>query len=190
MQQQAATQVEPNIVNGIDMDILLTTIQAVANEPELGQCKFRASNKWRGGSKNETTITGFYGAGEEHTHKQSFVYQADEPPILAGCDDDANPVEYVLHALAACVTTTMVAHGAVRGINIESISCELEGDLDMNGFFGINPDTPKGYTDIRMQYDIKADVENVDDLKQLAQFSPVYNMVSKGVNVEVEVNLQ
>ena len=190
MQQQAAVQETSNRVNGIDLDILQTTIQAVVNEPELAQCQFRASNKWNGGSQNTTTISGFYGAGQEHTHKNEFVFLADEPTILAGYDEGANPVQYLLHALAGCVTTTMVAHAAVRGINIESISSELEGDINLNGFFGTDPDMPKGYTDIRIVFSIKADVDNTEELKQLIQFSPVYNTVSKGVNVDVQINLQ
>jgi uncharacterized OsmC-like protein len=172
------------------LDILSGTVSAIANEPELGQCQFRANNTWNGGSKNATTITGFYGAGEEQTHKQGFVFHADEPPVLAGHDDAANPVEYLLHALAACVTTSIVAHAAVRGINIEEIECRLEGDIDLNGFLGLNPETPKGYTDIRMNYQIKADVDNTDELKQLTQYSPVYSTVSKGANVDIQIELK
>ena len=96
-------------------------------------------------------MTGFYGAKQEIAHKQKFEMDADEPPILAGEDEGANPVEHLLHALASCVTTSMVAHAAVRGIHVEEVESELEGDIDLRGFLGLSDDVPKGYTDIRVK---------------------------------------
>ncbi|TNG00584.1 MAG: OsmC family peroxiredoxin [Gammaproteobacteria bacterium] len=189
MTTQAVQLKEITMINGINLDILQETVGAIIEEPELGKCRFRATNQWDGGSKNSTSISSFYAAGEERTHKQNFVFNADEPPLLAGYDDAANPVEYLLHSLAACVTTTIVAHSAVKGVNIEKVECQLEGDIDVNGFLGLNPDAPKGYTDIRMNYMIKADVDDANELKELVQYSPVYNVVSKGVNVDVQIEL-
>ena len=108
-------------VNGINLDILNETVSAIQEDPDLGKCKFRARNKWIGGNHNCTTISGFYGAKQEMTHKQAFELHADEPPILAGEDEGANPVEHLLNALAGCVTTGIVAHAAVRGIHIEEL---------------------------------------------------------------------
>lgn len=186
MTQQTAKHEETNTVNGIDMGILLDTVQAIKSEPELGHCKFRASNSWNGGSKNSTTIGDFYAAGQENEHKRDYVYLADEPTIIAGYDDAANPVEYLLHALAACVTTSMVAHAAVRGINIDELESSLEGDLDMNGFLGLDPDVPKGYTNIRVKFRVKGDASTAE-VRELAEFSPVYNTITKGCNVDIEV---
>ena len=174
------------MANGIDMGVLQETLQAVINEPELGKCQFRASNTWNGGSKNATTIGNFYAAGQENVHKKTFVYHADEPILIAGHDDDANPVEYLLHALAACVTTSMVAHAAVRGIVIEEVESQLEGDIDLNGFFGINPDVPKGYTEIRVKFRIKANAD-ADQLRELAEFSPVYKTLTQGTHVDIQI---
>jgi hypothetical protein len=128
---QSAPEVADGMVNGIHMETLLGTVNAIEQEPELGASKFRASNVWLGGNRNQSTITGFYGAKQEIAHKQKFVLDADEPPILAGNDDGANPVEHLLNALAACVTTSMVAHAAVRGIRIQALESELEGDIDL-----------------------------------------------------------
>src|SRR5262249_40938811 len=91
-------------INGIDINPLMSTVDGVKSEPELGACKFRASNKWIGGAHNSTTVSGFYGAKQEMVHKQAFRMDADEPAILAGNDDAANPVEHLLHALASCLT--------------------------------------------------------------------------------------
>ncbi len=174
-------------VNGIRMQTLQETVHAIEQEPDLGQCKFRASNTWQGGTQNCTTITGFYGARQEIAHKQTFELYADEPPILAGHDDGANPVEHLLNALAACVTTSMVAHAAVRGIRIEELESELEGDLDLRGFLGLSNDVPKGFTNIRVNFKVKADVDNMERLKRLTAYSPVLNTITRGANVEVRV---
>lgn len=181
------TAVRKTIINGIDMETLQGTVQAIEQDPELGQCRFRARNRWLGANHNCTTITGFYGAKQEMTHKQPFELHADEPPILAGGDDGANPVEHLLNALASCVTTSMVAHAAVRGINIEELESELEGDIDLRGFLGLANDVPKGYTDIRLKFKVKADVNNMERLKRLAMFSPVFNTITQGANVDIQV---
>jgi uncharacterized OsmC-like protein len=177
-------------VNGIHMATLQQTVHAIEQEPDLGQCKFRASNTWLGGNHNRTTITGFYGARQEIAHKQKFELHADEPPILAGGDEGANPVEHLLNALAACVTTSMVAHAAVRGIHIEALESELEGDIDLRGFLGLDNDVPKGFTDIRVKFKVRSDVSNVQRLERLAAFSPVLNTITQGANVTVQVEPQ
>jgi uncharacterized OsmC-like protein len=185
--KQGQTNLTDGTVNGIHMETLQGTVNAIEQEPDLGQCKFRARNKWLGGNHNCTTITGFYGAKQEITHKQQFELHADEPPILAGNDDGANPVEHLLHALAACITTSMVAHAAVRGIHIEELESELEGDIDLRGFLGLSEDVPKGFTDIRIKFRVKADVDNMERLKRLTAYSPVFNTITQGANVDIQV---
>lgn len=184
---QAQADRDDGMVNGIHMDTLKGTVNAIEQDPDLGACKFRASNKWLGGNHNCTTVTGFYGARQEIAHQQQFELHADEPPILAGNDNGANPVEHLLNALAACVTTSMVAHAAVRGINIEELESELEGDIDLRGFLGLDDDVPKGFTDIRIKFRVKADVDNMDRLKRLTAYSPVFNTLTQGVNVDIQV---
>lgn len=185
--RQASDERQQNAVNGIDLDILGETVQAIQQDPTLGACRFRARNSWLGGNHNRTTITGFYGAGQEIPHRQPFELDADEPAILAGHDRGANPVEHLLNALAACVTTSMVAHAAVRGIRIHDVESELEGDLDLRGFLGLAEDVPKGFTAIRVKFKVAADGQDLDRLEQLAGFSPVLNTLVQGVKVDVRV---
>ncbi len=173
--------------NGIHLETLQGTVGAIAKEPELGACKFRATNQWLGGNHNRTTVTGFYGAKQEIAHRQTFELHADEPPILAGNDEGANPVEHLLNALAACVTTSMVAHAAVRGIRIDALESELEGDIDLRGFLGLDETVPKGFTDIRVNFKVAADVEDLDRLRRLTAYSPVFNTLTQGANVEIQV---
>ena len=174
-------------INGIDMNVLQETVSAIEKDPGLGKCRFRASNKWLGGSRNCSTINGFHAAGQEIAHEQPFELHADEPPILAGQDQGANPVEHLLNALAGCVTTSIVAHAAVRGIHIEELESELEGDIDLNGFLGLDESVPKGYTNIRVKFKVKADTDNMERLKRLTAYSPVYNTLTQGAKVDITV---
>jgi uncharacterized OsmC-like protein len=177
-------------INGIDIDTLMSTVNAVKSEPALGACKFRARNAWLGGAHNRTTVSGFYGAKQEFAHNQPFHMDADEPAILAGNDSAANPVEHLLHALASCLTTSIVAHAAVRGIAVEEVESELEGDIDLRGFFGLAPNVPKGFTDIRVRFTVKARLEDLPRLRELVTFSPVFNTLTNGTNVSVDVKLK
>ena len=186
MKQQMMTNENSNWINGIDMDVLMETIQAVSDDADLGVCRFRATNQCITGSHNRSTITGFYGAKQEIAHLQTFELDADEPPILAGNDVGANPVEYLLGALASCLTTSIVALAAVRGMYIESIESTLEGDLDLNGFFGLDENMPKGFTNIRVNFRVKSS-EDVQALLDLSQFSPVFNTLTNGVKVDVNM---
>jgi uncharacterized OsmC-like protein len=180
----------PNRINGVDLDTLMGTVNAIKDAPELGACRFRASNTWLSGNHNRSTVTGFYGASQEIAHKQTFRMDADEPAILAGNDEGANPVEHLLHALASCLTTSMVAHAAVRGIEIEELESELEGDIDLRGFLGLNLNMPKGYTEIRAKFRVRANPEDLERIRELAKFSPVFNTITKGANVVVDVALK
>jgi uncharacterized OsmC-like protein len=145
------------------------------------------SNKWLNGNHNCSTITDFYGAKQNISHKQQFELHADEPAILAGEDQGPNPVEHLLNALASCLTTALVAHAAVHGIHIDELESEIEGDIDINGYLGLPKEVPRGYKDIRVKMKVKTDVENMERLKRLAQYSPVYNTLINGTKVDLQV---
>ncbi len=182
-----ATQQTIHAVNGIDMETLQSTIEAIKDDPGLGKCRFHVHNKWLGGNHNRTTIRSFYGAKEERQHKQPFEIDCDEPAILAGEDGGANPVEHLLNSLTGCLTTSMVAHAAVRGIQIEELESQVEGDIDLRGFLGLADDVPKGYTNVRVHFKVKADVDNMERLKRLAQYSPTFNTLIHGTKVDITV---
>ncbi|MDA1326629.1 MAG: OsmC family protein, partial [Proteobacteria bacterium] len=131
MTAQTATIPAPTKTNGVDVDYVMGVIDQVKGNPEIAKFQFRASNQWIDGGHNRSTVKEFYGAcQEDDTRTEPFIMEADEPPILAGNDKAPNPVEFVLHGLASCLTTTLAYHAAVRGIEIDSISSEMEGDLD------------------------------------------------------------
>jgi len=182
-----ATQTTINEVNGVDLDVLQTTVKNIQKDPDLAKCRFHIRNEWLVGNHNRSTITSFYGCKQENEHAQTFTLDADEPPVLAGHDQAPNPAEHLLNALAGCVTTGMVAHAAVRGIHIHELESEIEGDLDLRGFLGISQDVPRGFTNIRMKFKVKADTDNMEKLRSLAEYSPVYNTLIYGTKVDIKV---
>jgi len=181
------TEKMPVITNGVNVTALYETLEAVKATPLIADFRFRASNKWMGGDRNHTTITGFRGACAEQTHQMGpFEMDNAEPPVLLGGGEAPNPVEWVLHALAGCLTTTMVYHAAARGIEIGEVSSELEGDLDLRGFLGLSNKVRKGYHTVRVRMKVQSDADP-ETLKALAQYSPVYDIVSNSLPVEVTV---
>jgi len=178
----------PKVVNGIDVDALGGTLDAIRKDPDLGVSQFRATNRWLGGNHNRTTVTSFYGAKQVIAHTQPFTMDADEPPILAGNDLAANPVEHLLHALASCVTTSMVAHAALRGIPINSVESVVEGDIDLRGYLGLAMNVPRGYTALRVKFTVDAEPRHLKRLEELSKFSPVFNTILNGAKVDVTVD--
>jgi uncharacterized OsmC-like protein len=186
-----ATMKKVRTVNGVDIKRLYDTIEAVKGNPALGRFQFRAKNRWIDGGHNRSSIKDFYGAGQEDTsRKAAFVMDNDEPDVLLGADNGANPVEYVLHALAGCITTTLVYHAAARGLHIESVSSYYEGELDLQGFLGLDPNVRRGYQNIKVTFDIKGDLTEEQKQEILAlgtQFSPVFDIVSNPVMIDVKL---
>ncbi|KAA2286295.1 OsmC family protein [Arenimonas fontis] len=187
MNANNASPAPARVINGVDTDALFATIDAVKADPGLAEFQFRADNRWLDGGHNRSTIKGFRGCRQEdQTRTAPFVMDADEPPVLLGRDAGANPVEYVLHALAACLTTTMVYHAAARGIAIRGIESRLEGDLDLRGFLGLDDTVRKGYREVRVLFDVDSDA-SPEVLRELAKYSPVYDIVSNSLPVKVQV---
>ena len=184
-------QIRQQNLNGLDVRKLKETIQAIDKTPSLANFKFRLANEWKGGGHNKSTVRASFGAGQEFQDRDGkFTMQADEPPILLSGDKAANPVEHLLHALTSCVTTTAVYHAAARHIPLKTVESSLEGDLDLRGFLGLDPDVPNGYKHIKMHVRVTGDLnrEQKQEVVNLGcQYSPVYNMVSKSVPITVEV---
>ena len=186
MAQTAQMVSDIKVINGVNVTQLAKNIQAIQGNPEMAKFKFRAKNKWVFGGHNKVNIGQFYGTCQEHRPDKKFELEADEPPVLLGEDRGPNPVEYLLTALSACMTTTLAYHAAARGYKIDSIESEYEGDVDLQGFLGLRDDVRKGYQDIRVTFKVKGDIpENV--IQELVLFSPVYDVVTNKVPVSVSV---
>ena len=184
----ATAQTRVKIVNGVNVEDLFKTIGAIKATPAIAKFKFRIYNQWEGASQNRSTVGQFYGAGQQRSRLMPFVLKADEPGVLLGRDEAANPVEHLLHALAACLTTSMVYHAAARGIQIEEAESSFEGDIDLQGFLGLAKNVRSGCQEIRVNFKIKADVadEQLQEIVALGTgYSPVFDSLTRGVPVSV-----
>jgi uncharacterized OsmC-like protein len=187
MSNQTAVRDRDIIVNGINVSAMLETIGAVKKDSEIAKFRFRGRNCWLGGDHNRSTIKDFYGAGEEHRQDSpAFEIDNGEPAVLLGHDQGANPAEHLLSALMGCLTTTMVYHAASRGIAIEAVDTESEGDIDLRGFLGLSDQVRKGYQQIRVRMRVKS-AAGAETLRELAMFSPIYDVVSNSVPVDVRI---
>jgi uncharacterized OsmC-like protein len=185
---RAAVSELSNKVNGVAVEDLSNTVDGIKATPAIAKFKFRIRNQWVDGSRNTSIADAFYGAGQGQSRPKPFVLEADEPTVLLGNDTAANPVEHLLHALASCLTTSMVYHAAARGIQIEEVESALEGDLDLRGFLDLDKNVRNGYQGIRIRFKIKADVPDAK-LQELGQIgparSPVFDSLTRGVPVSV-----
>lgn len=190
MTAQHAVAEKVTHINGLNVQAAGHTIAALKADKSLAKFQFRAHNSWINGGENRSTIRDFYGAGQEDTSRaQSFEFTNGEPPVLLGNNEGANPVEFLLHALAGCVTTTFVLHAMARGITIKELSTELKGNIDLQGLLGLDDSVPAGYEQIGIRMHVQADCseKELDDLLAYAQkHSPVCNTVCRPVPVVIE----
>jgi uncharacterized OsmC-like protein len=186
-----AAQASDSTRNGVDTTALFATLDAVKQAPQAAQFQFRAHNQWVSGTHNRTTITDYFGAGEERSHEHTFVFDADHPAVLVGQDHGPTPTEFVLHALAACLTAGLANIAAARRITLTEVRSTVTGDIDLNGIFGLNPEVRNGYQQITVHLTIKGDAP-AETLRQLVEQSrarsAVYDSVTNGVPVTIEVN--
>jgi len=176
-------------LNGVNVEQLVATVNAIKSNPGLARFTFRATSDWVDGGRSRTKIQGFYGAGQEDTSRtRPFILEGDEPPVLLGTNTAPNAVEAVLHALASCLAVGFVYNAAAQGIKVESLQFKLEGDLDLHGFLGLSDQTRAGFQNIRVSYRVKSDAprEKVVALCDYVQkTSPVLDIIRNPVAVTV-----
>ena len=184
------TTTEPMARNGVDVPNLFGTIDAVRNQPELAKFRFRATNRWVVGTHSRTTIEQFSGAGGDHMHAQTFTYDADHPAVLVGADNAPTPVEFLLHALGACLMAGIANIAAARGVTLTSVEASIEGDIDLLGILGISNEVRNGYEQIRVTFKIDGDA-SPETLRKIVEQSrarsAVYDVLTNGVAVSVDV---
>ena len=179
------------IRNGVDTEKLFATLDLIKARPELARFQFRVRNRWIDGSHNRSRIKGFYAAGGEDSSRiEEFVIDAGEPAILLGTDTGANPAEYLLHALAACLTTSIVYVAAARKVQLTSVESTLTGEMDVRGALGVDQEPRNGFERIGVSFRVtgNATEEKLREVVERAQKrSAVYDMVTNGVPVNVEL---
>jgi uncharacterized OsmC-like protein len=185
-----STATDSPIRNGVDTATLFATLDAVKGNHDIAKFQFRASNKWISGTHNQSTIHGFYGAMQEMEHAGVHVFDADHPAVLVGTDKAPTPVEYVLHALAACLTAGIANIAAARGVNLTSVESTVEGDIDLLGILGLgNGEVRNGFQGIKVSFTLQGD--DPDQLRKVVEQSTarsaVYDIVTHGVPVTIDV---
>ena len=192
MQQQATeTKRERKPLNGVDVPTLFATINAVKEQPELAKFQFRLTNRWIKGTHSRGRMESFSGAGGEHSHKGNYEYDADHPEALVGTGEGPTPVEFVLHALAACLTAGIGNIAAARGVTLTEVESTLEGDINLQGVLGLSDEVRHGYQGIRVSFKIKGDAppEKLREIvEQSRARSAVFDIITNKVPVEIDVN--
>jgi uncharacterized OsmC-like protein len=185
------TATETPIDNGVNVEALLAARTMLTDAPEAADFTWRATCEWKNGTHSHSTVEGFFGLGEEQSHRTRFSFDADHPEIFASEDHGITPVEYVLVALASCLTAGVAAVAQNREIQLRSVSATIEGGMDVRGILGADSDVRNGFSDINVTYKIDADA-SPDDIKALVaqsqKRSAVYDIVANPTNVNVEVN--
>lgn len=181
-------------IHGVDVDQLKETISHIEDDPSLAKFRFRATSEWTSGAKTRTRIQGFYGAGQEDTsRKRPFVLEGDEPPVLLGTNDAPNAVETLLHALTSCLAVGFAYNAAAKGIEVEELEFDVEGELDLHAFLGLSDPSEQrpGYESIDVRYRVKADAPR-EDLEELCAYvqdtSPVLDALRNPLDVRVHMD--
>ena len=177
--------------NGVDTEKMFATLDLIKAQPELAKFQFRATNRWISGTHNRSTIRGFYGAGQEDgTRTADFSYDADHPAVLVGTGNGPTPVEFLLHAIAACLTAGLANIAAARGVALREVRSTVTGDIDLLGILGLSDRVRNGYQGIRVSFQIAGDAPD-EVLRGLVEQSrarsAVYDVLTNGVPVSVDV---
>lgn len=179
-------------MNGVDTPALFATIGVVADQPALAKFQFRANGTWLNGTHMQTTMSGFFGAGGEHVHKQPYVADADHPAVLVGADNGPTPVEWLLHAIAACLTAGIANIAAARGVKLTSVESSVEGDIDLRGILGLSDEVRNGFSGIRVTFKIAGDA-SAETLKKIVEQSrarsAVFDVLTNGTPVAISVEV-
>jgi uncharacterized OsmC-like protein len=178
--------------NGVDTATLFATLDAVKGMPAAAQFQFRAHNEWQTGTHSRSRIADFYGVGEERSHEREFVFDADHPAVLVGRDNGPTPVEFLLHALASCLTAGLANIAAARGVTLTEVRSTVTGDIDLNGILGLQP-VRNGYQQLTVRFVVKGDAPE-EVLRALVEQSrnrsAVFDVLTNGVPVDIEVEAE
>ena len=177
--------------NGVNVQALLDARAALTDAPDAAQFTWRATTQWVGGTHAKSAVEGFFGLGGEQAHRSTFTFDTDHPEVFASEDNGATPVELLLVGLASCLTAGVAAVAQNREIQLHSVKATIEGDMDILGILGADPEVRNGFNGIKVKYDIDADAtkEEIEAIvAQSQKRSAVFDAITNPTNVTVEVN--
>lgn len=178
-------------MNGVNTPMLFATINAVKAQPELAKFRFTATNQWLKGTHSRSRIELFSGAGGEHKHTGDVQFDADHPAVLVGEDAAPTPVEFLLHAIAGCITSGIGNIAAARGVKLTSVESTVEGDIDLRGILGLSDEVRNGFQQMRVNFRITGDAEPEklrEIVEQAKARSAVYDVLTNGMPVAITVD--
>jgi uncharacterized OsmC-like protein len=174
-------------LNGINAAAQAATIDAIRQQPALGSVRFSAATHWTGGTRTTTEASSFEAAGSTHRRANTHITSSDMPLPFLGCDEAAAPTEIALHALAACLTSTLVYHCTIRGFTVRSVSTKIEASLDACGFLRIDDSTDSGFTDVRVSLDADTDAPEAE-LQDIIDHAPTLDVFTRSIPVQAIVH--
>jgi uncharacterized OsmC-like protein len=180
----------PTPRNGVEVPTLFQTIEAVRGQRELAKFQFRASNRWINGTHSRTRIEKFHGAGSEQQHVRNFEFDADHPAVLVGADEGPTPVEFLLHALASCLTAGIANIAAARGVTLDEVESTVTGDIDLSGLLGLDDEVRNGYSGLKVSFKVRGDASReklAEIVEQSRRRSAVFDVITNQVPVQIEV---
>jgi uncharacterized OsmC-like protein len=178
--------------NGVNIEGIFGVLDALKGAPEAAQFQFRTSNEWVSGTHSRSTIDGYFGVGEEQQHERTFVFDADHPVLMVGQDNGPTPVEFVLHALAACLTAGIANIASARGVTLHEVRSTIAGDIDVNGLLGLDASVRNGYQQVTVKFQVSGDAD-AETLRSIVDRSrdrsAVYDVITNTVPVSIEVDV-
>ncbi len=184
------TATDTPVNNGVNVEALLGAREALTAAPDAAKFEWRATCEWQNGTHSNSTVEGFFGLGEEQSHRTRYSFDTDHPEIFASEDNGATPVEYVLVGLAGCLTAGVAAVAQNREIQLRRVSATIEGSMDVRGILGVDSDVRNGFSGIKVTYDIDADATPAEIQALVAQSqkrSAVYDIITNPTDVRVEI---
>jgi uncharacterized OsmC-like protein len=178
---------ETTELNGVPTTKMFGTIAKLSDQPELATFRFAARNRWIEGTASTSTVHEWHGAGADHLHVDEFAFSADHPTL--GHGHGPTPQEYVLHALAACITAGIATGAAARGIELRNVTSKVVGDIDVRGVLGIDQDVRKGFDSVAIEFDVDADADDAQIDALIAggtKYSAVFDMLANPTSVTVQ----
>ena len=184
------TTTSPQARNGVDVATLFATLDAVKETPQIAKFQFRVRNRWQGGTHSRSEYGDFYGAMQEMQHKNVTVVESDHPEVLVGADHAPTPVEYLLHAIAACITSGIANIASARGVTLTKVSSTVEGDIDLLGILGLSDQARNGYEQLKVTFHVEGDADDAtlrEIVDQSRRRSAVYDALTNPTPVHIEV---
>ena len=188
---QARSSASSDIVNGIDTDAVHELIDSVDSDPATGMTHWRVASAWQGGTRSRAQVDGFAIGGVDVSRR--FAIDFDEPLEIGGSNAFANPQEYLLAALNACMIVGYTALCALQDITLRKLEITTEGDIDLRGFFGLDSSVPAGYAQLRTKVVIKGDGTE-DQFRKIHEMvlatSPNFYNITRAVPVAPELTIE